>query len=505
MLIVRALEDIPDQGISKGDEFRFYIVDAHHHMGQERSHRNSPPGAYEFYAQLWFELRRMAKSWMDKDRLLFEPYEVRPPDFPSRLFSSRSNWTRLNHGWLVDKTIVFPYSDDYSKSESPDIPSFQVSNDRIAGWTTRVPHSARLIGFGRVDPKDALKGDSNLPLKELDRAVNELGLRGLKLHPLAQLFVDEIEEDFTRKIVQRAAELRVPVIFDTRNIKTVERIKALVDSIRDDSKSTSAMEGLAVIIAHCGMSPGDPKLYEALRDPCIFGETSTLHGKDVPVLFKMAKERIGVHDPHWSENLLFGTDFSFLSVQAAEIILHMFSREHQGTLADIQRILGGNALTLTRKPYSTSKGRSRPPKRVAVSTSTKGNLTKLEEHILCLINEKNWNMASLDFMIPPKHTWPEPTSLSSDGHNGIYFNSYIVALNSREENREIHLWIQKRLDETISCAVLGTKGELSLKTIELATQSLGQKLPQILSKSEVVLKSPDSLMDAVSRLVAFDG
>ena len=37
MLIVRATTDIPERGISKGDEFRLYIVDAHHHMGKEKA------------------------------------------------------------------------------------------------------------------------------------------------------------------------------------------------------------------------------------------------------------------------------------------------------------------------------------------------------------------------------------------------------------------------------------------------------------------------------------
>ena len=36
MLVVRSLQDIPKKGIQKGDEFRLYIVDAHHHMGKEK-------------------------------------------------------------------------------------------------------------------------------------------------------------------------------------------------------------------------------------------------------------------------------------------------------------------------------------------------------------------------------------------------------------------------------------------------------------------------------------
>ncbi|UCH05160.1 MAG: hypothetical protein JSW05_03070, partial [Candidatus Thorarchaeota archaeon] len=73
MLVVRAVEDIPEQGISKGDRYQFYVVDAHHHMGKEKGHRNSPSGAYDFYALLWFELQRMVKDQLEEDLLLFEP------------------------------------------------------------------------------------------------------------------------------------------------------------------------------------------------------------------------------------------------------------------------------------------------------------------------------------------------------------------------------------------------------------------------------------------------
>ena len=114
MLVVRAVEDQPVRGIKKGDEFRLYIVDAHHHMGREKGHQNTPAGAYEFYAQLWFEMQKKTQSLIDEDNLLFEPVRVEASHLVSKLFQSKSNWSRLDHGWLVDRTIVFPYTDDYS-------------------------------------------------------------------------------------------------------------------------------------------------------------------------------------------------------------------------------------------------------------------------------------------------------------------------------------------------------------------------------------------------------
>src|SRR6476620_3893314 len=56
-----------------------------------------------------------------------------------------------------------------------------VTNDFVAGRVGAHPDT--FIGFGSVDP---LKGEA--AVAELERAVRELGLRGLKLHPTAQGF-----------------------------------------------------------------------------------------------------------------------------------------------------------------------------------------------------------------------------------------------------------------------------------------------------------------------------
>ncbi|MGY5878815.1 MAG: amidohydrolase family protein [Candidatus Thorarchaeota archaeon] len=496
MLIVRATTDIAEQGIRKGDEFRLYIVDAHHHMGKEKSHRNTPSGSYDFYASLWFEMQKIAKQKLDADSLLFEPVRVEGHDLASRCFESRKSWSRLNHGWLVDRTVVFPYTDDYARSENPAEPTFKVSNDKIAGWTTRAPHSTRLIGFARVDPMDEQK-KKGLAVKELDRSIQELGLRGLKLHPLAQLFVDSIEDKITKDIVKRAGELGIPVIFDTRNIATVLKIKNLVESIRNDPECGTAMRGLKVILAHCGMSPGDSRLYEVLRDPAIFAETSTLHDLDVPALFESAVERLGREDFSWSEKILFGTDFSFLSVQAADVILFLLSRDFPGTLADAQRILGGNTLFLVQRPFSTSTGAQISPIEYVCSDVGAKKQTSLENSILKLFSGDQWDLSSLDVMLPPAETWPELVKLSNGGFNGVYLDSYVMCLRNQISNKEIHLWVRRTVGDSVSCSLLSTKGMARIDTIENASQSFNPVLMRTLSNHSITLKSSEDLSKKV--------
>ncbi len=65
----------------------------------------------------------------------------------------------------------------------------------------------RLIGFASVDP---LRPDA---LERLDRAVNDLGLRGLKLDPPLQGFRPDDKSVYP--LYERAAELEIPVVVHT--------------------------------------------------------------------------------------------------------------------------------------------------------------------------------------------------------------------------------------------------------------------------------------------------
>jgi predicted TIM-barrel fold metal-dependent hydrolase len=502
MLVIRAVEDLPNRGIKKGDEFQLYIVDAHHHMGREKGHKNTPSGAYDFYAQLWFEMQKKSETLLNEERLLFEPIGLAAPKLATKLFQSRPNWARVDHGWLVDRTIVFPYTDDYSIPSSKGEPSFKVSNDKIWSWTTRAPHSSRLIGFARVNPLDGSLDGNLIAVKELDRSVFSLGLRGLKLHPLAQLFVDSIDKNEPRAVVKRAGELGIPVIFDTRNIRTVVRIKRLVDSMRNDPDCGAAIKGLRVILAHCGMTPGDSRLYEALKDPLIFAETSTLHDKDVPVLFESAYERLGASPINWSEKILFGTDFSFLSVQAMDVILYLLSRDFPGTLADAQRVLAGNALSLVQSPYKTTMGSSEPPIELICKDESFTIQHDLEDQIIKLLTGGIWDLGSLDFMIPPLGTWPEPSCISKGGFNGVDMESYVLSLKSKEKSKEMHFWIRRRPDSLLSCTVLSTQGMTRLETLENASQKLGQVLLKSISDHSQTYQSSREMESEVLKLLS---
>ncbi|MFW9974551.1 MAG: hypothetical protein ACFFDQ_04765, partial [Candidatus Thorarchaeota archaeon] len=233
----------------------------------------------------------------------------------------------------------------------------------------------------------------------------------------------------------------------------------------------------------------DPRLYEALKDPVIFAETSTLHDRDVPILFNQASERLGASNLDWSTKILFGTDYSFLSVQAIDIILHMLSRDFPGSLADIQRVLAGNMLSLVHSPYRTSTGSSGSPIEFVCQDKTYTIQREIEDSLVKLISKGTWDLNSLDFMIPPIGTWPELTSRAQGAFNGIDMDSYVLTLKSKENPKELHLWIRRRPSEYLSCTILATQGMTRLETVENASQKISQVLLRSISDHSQTLQS----------------
>jgi hypothetical protein len=100
----------------------------------------------------------------------------------------------------VDMAVVFPFNEEGVGD------NFERSNDYIAKAATA--HPDRIIGFCRLDPNT---GDS--AVKELERSVKELGLRGLKLHPSAQNFTLDGPELFL--LCAAIQDMKVPVVLDT--------------------------------------------------------------------------------------------------------------------------------------------------------------------------------------------------------------------------------------------------------------------------------------------------
>ncbi len=97
----------------------------------------------------------------------------------------------------VEKAVVFPNPNVGDK--------YPEMNNYISECVRK--HPERFVGFGRVDPR---REDA---IVELVRMKEELGLSGLKLHPMVECF--RPDHPFFNKLFQKTNELGLPILFHT--------------------------------------------------------------------------------------------------------------------------------------------------------------------------------------------------------------------------------------------------------------------------------------------------
>jgi predicted TIM-barrel fold metal-dependent hydrolase len=142
-------------------------------------------------------------------------------------------------------------------------------NDYIAAVVAADP--GRFIGFASVNP--AYRGP-RAAVAELERAVTDLGLSGLKLYPMYQHWAPN-DRDLAFPVYRRATELGIPVMIhqagSTRIDAKLELGRpALLDDIGREFRD------LRVIIAHCGIPWADEALFLLTKHPNFYAELSYL-------------------------------------------------------------------------------------------------------------------------------------------------------------------------------------------------------------------------------------
>lgn len=379
---------------------RFYLVDAHHHLGADvdgHSNRNpvAPGGTFDFYVKVG---RQLSKLFSDKPHI----FRFSPHGFMNEIVRNNKKWKdTLNGTWAVDQTVVFPFNDEFKWREGDKGKAiYWRSNDNISRWVTRAPYSLRLIGYGRVVPYEG-----ELAINELHRLVEKLGLRGLKVHPRSDGWGSEIVTPNVKNILVEAAKLNVPVIFDTRGFSQVMDIYEVTKMARSELQSINKelVNNLRVILAHIGFHLGHHELFMVLSHPNIYGDTSGVHDAGIPRLFEEAKEilqpNLGRYR-NWSEKILFGTDYNYFDVpHAVQFISYVLSKDFPGAPEDAQRILGSNLLKLVppfKRKIKTDFAKVHVPIELAELTER-----TLAKEIMELVGNASYELSCLDFFIDP--------------------------------------------------------------------------------------------------------
>lgn len=190
------------------------------------------------------------------------------------------------------------------------------ANETVAAAAERYPD--RLVGFARVDPN---LGDD--ACRELDRATNELGLRGLFLHPWEETFrvhdacVESLLEDMTLPVIVAAG---YPWVSEGLQVGELAR--------RHTRLTVVATNGCQINISGLGQVDAELALAE---NPNLVVQTTGVYRED---FIEGVAARFG------AERVLFASGFPFFEPRLEVLRVRWAPNldEHDRAL-----MLGGNA------------------------------------------------------------------------------------------------------------------------------------------------------------------
>ena len=197
------------------------------------------------------------------------------------------------------KAVIFSVD---AETETGDLPD---PHEYIA--KTVQENSDVLIGFASVDPR---KGD--LAVEEFERAVTQLGLCGLKLHPIHQAFFPD-DPKFT-PLFAKAEELGVPVIMHSGYAAAGANTPggggfelAYARLIPGFDSLAARHPDLTIIMAHPAWPWIQEQIAVALHKPNVYIDLSGWAPRYIP------KELIMEAGGRLRKKVLFGSDYPYIS------------------------------------------------------------------------------------------------------------------------------------------------------------------------------------------------
>ena len=172
-------------------------------------------------------------------------------------------------------------------------PIVYASNEYVAELCSQ--HPDRLIGFASVDPK---KTDA---LQVLDKAVNQLGLRGLKFHPPLQDFFPNDEEVFP--VYEWAQKHGLPVVFHVGSTPfgALCRLSQANPLLLDEV--AVAFPNLKIILTHLGTLWQHEAFMVVEKNENVYIDTAAYLYEIESLLNMDLVHRLG------EDKIIFGTDY----------------------------------------------------------------------------------------------------------------------------------------------------------------------------------------------------
>ncbi|MFX1340039.1 MAG: amidohydrolase family protein [Promethearchaeota archaeon] len=348
-----------------------FVIDAHSHLGQDvdGAAMMNPlaPGSGTF--DFWGNVQGKIKAEWEKtgEQSFFTimngkntkiSWSFTPFPFTDKLYSAleklKQRYSDLKEKSkfysFIDQGVCFPFQDVFRDKQPEAL--YRASNINVSRFTTRFPFSMKLVGYGRCNPMEGEKA-----VNEVKYMREVLGLRGLKLHPRSEGWIDNIYSESAINVLIEAAKYSMPVIFDTRGKGSILSIGKLINQTRNilKSKSPDLLPHFKVIIAHFAQGNiGDHEVYNTIVQPNTYGDLSMLHGEGAGNFFKDFRKwfkqnnKINVDGRDWSEYLLFASDYPYFGdVHAEKLMIYIINKQffdNGGTIQDTKNILGLNQI-----------------------------------------------------------------------------------------------------------------------------------------------------------------
>lgn len=200
---------------------------------------------------------------------------------------------------LDARAVLFSVNSAASTGDSGD------TNDYVAEMVRRDPD--RFIGFATVDPWAGVAA-----IREVERSVAELGLRGLKLHPIHQAFPPS--DPMFYPLYEACDGLGLPILFHTGfaaagsalpgggglKLKYAAPIPSIDDIAAD-------FPNLTIVMAHPGWPWVEEQIAVALHKPNVYIDLSGWSPRYVP---EALRREVGSRLKH---KIVFGSDYPYIS------------------------------------------------------------------------------------------------------------------------------------------------------------------------------------------------
>jgi hypothetical protein len=341
-----------------GQAHRLYVVDGHSHIGSDvdgvsNPNPMAPFGTFDFYKKTYQEVIKVTKGneWKFNSKGVNYEFKIvpNPPVYEICKQAAETSeqyskiMERLENSWMFDFGVGFPFQDKY-RADKPEA-LYRASNERVAEAVTKFPVSLKMIGYCRVHPDEGQQA-----VDEVTHSITVKGLRGLKLHPRSEQWLDHINNPKAVNVLAEAARLSIPVLFDTRGKESIYNVHELVKSTRTYLERTSPelVPHLKVLIGHAAAGNfDDARTYQAMSDPNCVGELSMIRSPEFEqFIVDFMKKSSAKKD--WSKHIVFGSDFPyFFERHAKDILSFLLTKpffDAGGTIEDVKNIIGGNML-----------------------------------------------------------------------------------------------------------------------------------------------------------------